>query len=206
MKLWQNGPAGDNGSTLMVEEVDFDLANRYTAYDATPTAIASKNGVTMLSTANELVIATYAGSVQIVDETAQVTVYDYFADKTFNITPVVDGNKVKITLPEAYASSALLYVTIPAGMIQMENSIVLEGETKFTYYVHGSDILTEEAINKILSIIGGGETAIEGVVSGQTTVDVYSINGAAVKKGANAADLKALKGIYIVNGKKVILK
>ena len=26
------------------------------------------------------------------------------------------------------------------------------------------------------------------------------------KKGANAADLKALKGIYIVNGKKVILK
>lgn len=206
MKLWQNGPAGDNGSTLMVEEVDFDLANRYTAYDATPTAIASKNGVTMLSTANELVIATYAGSVQIVDETAQVTVYDYFADKTFNITPVVDGNKVKITLPEAYASSALLYVTIPAGMIQMENSIALEGETKFTYYVHGSDILTEEAINKILSIIGGGETAIEGVVSGQTSVDVYSINGAAVKKGANAADLKALKGIYIVNGKKVILK
>lgn len=206
MKLWQNGPAGDNGSTLMVEEIEFDLANRYTAYDATPTAIASKNGVTMLSTANELVIATYAGSVQIVDEAAQVVVYDYFADKTFNITPVVDGNKVKITLPEAYASSALLYVTIPAGMIQMENSIALEGETKFTYYVHGSDILTEEAINKILSIIGGGETAIEGVVSGQTTVDVYSINGAAVMKGANAADLKALKGIYIVNGKKVILK
>ena len=57
-----------------------------------------------------------------------------------------------------------------------------------------------------MSIIGGGETAIEGVVSGQTTVDVYSINGAAVKKAANAADLKALKGIYIVNGKKVILK
>lgn len=206
MKLWQNGPAGDNGSTLMVEELEFDLANRYTVYDATPTAIASKNGVTMLSTATELVIAAFAGSVQIVDETAQVVVYDYFADKTFNITPVVDGNKVKITLPEAYASSALLYVTIPTGMIQMDNSVALEGDTKFTYYVHGSDILTEEAINKILSIIGGGETAIEGVVSGQTTVDVYSINGAAVKKGANAADLKALKGIYIVNGKKVILK
>ena len=207
MALWHSGPAADLGSTLVIAPVEFDIeTERYTAYDATPTAIASKNGVTMLSTATEFVIATYAGSAQIVDETAQVTVYDYFADKTFNITPVVDGNKVKITLPEAYASSALLYVTIPAGMIQMENSIVLEGETKFTYYVHGSDILTEEAINKILSIIGGGETAIEGVVSGQTTVDVYSINGAAVKKGANAADLKALKGIYIVNGKKVILK
>lgn len=205
MKLWQNGPAGDNGSTLMVEEIDFDLANRYTAYDATPTAIASKYGVTMLSTANELVIATYAGSVQIVDETAQVTVYDYFNDKTFNITPVVDGNKLKIALPEAYASSALLYVTIPAGMVQMEGAEALE-ETKFTYYVHGSDILTDEAIQKIMSIIDGGQTAIEGIVSGNTTMDVYSISGAAVKKGANAADLKNLKGIYIVNGKKVILK
>ena len=105
----------------------------------------------------------------------------------------------------SYSSSALLYVTIPAGMIQLDGSTVL-AETKYSYYVHGSDFLTEEVINKILSIIGGGETAIEGVVSGQTTVDVYSINGAAVKKGANAADLKALKGIYIVNGKKVILK
>lgn len=207
MALWHSGPAADLGSTLVIAPVEFDIeTERYTAYDATPTQIASLNGVTMLSTASELVIATYAGSVQIVDEAAQVVVYDYFADKTFNITPVVDGNKVKITLPEAYASSALLYVTIPAGMIQMENSIALEGETKFTYYVHGSDHLTEEAINKIMSIIGGGETAIEGVVSGQTTVDVYSINGAAVMKGANAADLKALKGIYIVNGKKVILK
>ncbi len=205
MKLWQNGPAGDNGSTLLVEEIDFDLASRYTAYDATPTAIASKNGVTMLSTASELVVATYAGSVQIVDEAAQVTVYDYFNDKTFNISPVVDGNKLKIALPEAYASSALLYVTIPAGMVQMEGAEALE-ETKFTYYVHGSDILTEEAIQKIMSIIGGGQTAIEGIVSGNTTMDVYSISGAAVKKGANAADLKNLKGIYIVNGKKVILK
>lgn len=199
MKLWQNGPAGDNGSTLMVEAVD--IVN-----DATPTAIASKNGVTLLSTATELVIAAYAtSSVQIVDETAQVVVYDYFADKTYNITPVVDGNKVKIILPEAYASSALLYVTIPAGMIQLYGTEVL-GEAKYTYYVHGSEIITEEAIAKIMSIIGGGATAIEGIVSGQTTVDVYSINGAAVKKGANAADLKALKGIYIVNGKKVILK
>ena len=199
MKLWQNGPAGDNGSTLMVEAVD--IVN-----DATPTAIASKNGVTMLSTATELVIAAYAtSSVQIVDETAQVVVYDYFADKTYNITPVVDGNKVKIILPEAYASSALLYVTIPAGMIQLYGTEVL-GEAKYTYYVHGSEIITEEAIAKIMSIIGGGATAIDGIVSGQTTVDVYSINGAAVKKGANAADLKALKGIYIVNGKKVILK
>lgn len=205
MKLWQNGPAADNGSTLMVEEIEFDLAKQHTLYDVTPNVIASKNGLTMLSSASEFVLAAYAASVQIIDETAQVTVYDYFADKTFNITPVIDGNKLKIILPETYSSSALLYVTIPAGMIQLDGTTVL-AETKYSYYVHGSDFLTEEVINKILSIIGGGETAIEGVVSGQTTVDVYSINGAAVKKGANAADLKALKGIYIVNGKKVILK
>lgn len=206
MALWHSGPAADLGSTLVIAPVEFDIeTQRYTAYDATPTQIASLNGVTMLSTASELVIATYAGSVQIVDEAAQVTVYDYFNDKTFNITPVVDGNKLKIALPEAYASSALLYVTIPAGMVQMEGAEALE-ETKFTYYVHGSDILTDEAIQKIMSIIGGGQTAIEGIVSGNTTMDVYSISGAAVKKGANAADLKNLKGIYIVNGKKVILK
>lgn len=207
LALWSNGPANDQGSTLEVAPIEFDIeTQRYTAYDATPTQIASRNGVTMLSTATEIVIGTYAGSVQITDETAQVEVYDYFADKTFSITPVAEGNKVKIVLPEAYASSALLYVTIPAGIIQMDGANVIEESLKYTYYVHGSDILTEEAIDKIMSMIGGGETAIEGIVSGQNSVDVYSISGAAVKKGANAAELKNLKGIYIVNGKKVILK
>ncbi len=67
-------------------------------------------------------------------------------------------------------------------------------------------MITEDAIQRIMAIIAGGETAIEGVVAGQNNVDVYSVNGAAVMKGANASALKALKGLYIVNGKKVILK
>ena len=199
MKLWSNGPAGDAGSTLWAEAV-------LKTEDATENQIASQNGLTMLSTASELVLAaTYTSDVKLADESAKISVYDYFADKTYEIAPVVEGNKLKIVLPTTYTSSALLYVTIPAGMIQLYGETVAE-EISLKYYVHGSEIISEEAIAKIMSIIGGTSTGIEGVVSGQNTVDVYSVSGAAVKKGANAADLKALKGIYIVNGKKVVLK
>ena len=159
----------------------------------------------MLSTASEFVLATYTSDVTIADESAKISVYDYFADKTYQIAPVVEGNKLKIVLPTTYTSSALLYVTIPAGMIQLYGTTIEEA-ISLKYYVHGSEIISEAAIAKIMSIIGGTSTGIEGVVSGQNTVDVYSVSGAAVKKGANAADLKALKGIYIVNGKKVVLK
>ncbi len=202
LKIWTQGSANDLGSSFCVEEVDIDA--RYTVYDATPTQIAARNGVTMLSTVSEIVLGTVSGTATVA-EGATVTVYDYFADKTFEIAPVAEGNKVKITLPEAYTSSALLYVTLPADIITMDagNTNVAD---KLTYYVHGSEIISEEAIQRVMALIAGGETAIEGVVAGQNNVDVYSVNGAAVMKGANASALKGLKGIYIVNGKKVILK
>ena len=53
---------------------------------------------------------------------------------------------------------------------------------------------------------------IEGVVSVETigedaNFDIYSVNGMIIKRNGNKADLKALDpGIYVVNGKKVLVK
>ena len=197
MKLWQNGPAGDKGSTLWVEGI-------YKTQDVTPNQLATRNDLTILSTASELVLATYTSDMKVADETAKVLVNDYFAGVTYEIAPVFEGNNIKIVLPKTFASSTFLYVTIPAGMLQMYGETLTEDIT-LRYYVHGSEFITEETISKVLNMIGG-ETAIEGVIAGQGSVDVYSINGAVVKKAADASALKNLKGIYIVNGKKVVLK
>ena len=48
-------------------------------------------------------------------------------------------------------------------------------------------------------------TALEGISGGEKTFDVYSLSGTMVKKGATSLDALP-KGVYIVNGRKVVVK
>ena len=48
---------------------------------------------------------------------------------------------------------------------------------------------------------------IEGIINDATSFDVYGVNGVRVLRNANAEELNQLqKGIYIVNGKKVVIR
>ncbi len=69
-----------------------------------------------------------------------------------------------------------------------------------------STMATAKTMNTVFVGEGGSVTAIDDVqVSPQGSFDVYHINGMLVKK--NAIDLNGLdKGIYIINGKKYVVK
>lgn len=69
-----------------------------------------------------------------------------------------------------------------------------------------STLATAKTMNTVFVGEGGSVTAIDDVqVSPQGSFDVYHINGMLVKK--NAIDLNGLdKGIYIINGKKYVVK
>lgn len=69
-----------------------------------------------------------------------------------------------------------------------------------------STMATAKTMNTVFVGEGGSVTAIDDVqVSPQVSFDVYHINGMLVKK--NAIDLNGLdKGIYIINGKKYVVK
>lgn len=49
------------------------------------------------------------------------------------------------------------------------------------------------------------ETAVKAFFGENTALEVFDMQGRRVMSGASASDLKSLKGIYVVNGKKVIL-
>lgn len=56
-------------------------------------------------------------------------------------------------------------------------------------------------------VISGGGSGIDAVLAGNTVADVYTINGVLVLKNADREALKTLKkGVYVINGKKVIMK
>ena len=69
-----------------------------------------------------------------------------------------------------------------------------------------STLSAAKSMNTVFVGEGGSVTAIDDVhVSPQGSFDVYHINGMLVKK--NAIDLNGLdKGIYIINGKKYVVK
>ncbi|MCM1313270.1 MAG: hypothetical protein NC206_07375 [Bacteroides sp.] len=63
------------------------------------------------------------------------------------------------------------------------------------------------SLSKAAGKLGGDVTGIADVDASSKTVDVYSVNGTLVKNGVSMSVLSELpKGIYIVNGKKVLVK
>ena len=111
--------------------------------------------------------------------------FDYPTDwSKWNAVDVVLANGA-ITADGTYT------LTIPAGALFNDS----EGN-----YSNLEDI--------VITYIIGNETGIDNIVANAGgKVDVYTINGVNVLRNADAAAVKALgKGLYIINGKKVVIK
>ena len=100
----------------------------------------------------------------------------------YAVIALVDDNDEAIEVKE----SGTYQLNIPAGFFYVDEAV--NGELSFQYIIVGSD-------------------AVASVFAEAGLVDVYTVNGVCVKKNATANDLKALKkGLYIIGGKKVIIK
>ena len=64
---------------------------------------------------------------------------------------------------------------------------------------------TMSKIGEVKAVVNGNTTAIESIAGGFAKADVYDLNGRLVRKGATSVDgLK--KGVYVINGKNIIVK
>ena len=200
MRLWESGPASDQGSTLTVAYVDVD--KRYVIADASENVIATRDNVTLVSTMNSITLTTGAKLAELGAD-KQITIYDYFAGEYIDGTVTVNGGFINVALAEPITTSKLLYVTVPAGMVTMNGEVEQDKDVVLTYYVHGSEIIDDATIERIMAIVAGGATGIDGINAAEGNYNVVSVAGAQVRNGKS---LKGLKGLYIVNNKKVVLK
>lgn len=100
----------------------------------------------------------------------------------------IGWNEINIVLKNgAITADGTYTLTIPAGAISGDGKA--NEETVIVYVIS-----TGTGIDNIVANAGG-------------KVDVYTVNGANVLRNADAAAVRALaKGLYIINGKKVVIK
>lgn len=117
---------------------------------------------------------------------------EYPEGKVFNVWIL---NAVDMNTFEILSTPGVYELTVPAGVFGDKDWAAGNGghanpEWIFTY-----------------TVISGAGDGIASVVAEGENADVYTLNGVQVLKNADRAALKTLKkGIYVINGKKVILK
>ena len=103
-------------------------------------------------------------------------------------------NEIKVTLANEVNTKGTYTLVIPAKMIQQsageENPTVVDYAPQLEF---------------IFTVMDG--QSIESILNEANTAEVYTISGILVKRNATREDLKGLKkGIYIINGKNVLVK
>ena len=99
-----------------------------------------------------------------------------------------DWNECIVTTSTEYTEAGVYTVEVPEGYFLDEPGNALPAVT-FTYTIEG-----------ISSGIGSVEADADG------KLDVFTVGGKIVKMNATKNDIKSLRGIYIINGKKTVLK
>ena len=103
-------------------------------------------------------------------------------------------NEIKVTLANEVNTKGTYTLVIPAKMIQQ--SVGEENPTVVDY---------APQLEFIFTVMDG--QSIESILNEANTAEVYTISGILVKRNATREDLKGLKkGIYIINGKNVLVK
>lgn len=138
------------------------------------------------------IVVTAAGRSMIGNGESAITLTD--ADsKSYNVSLDIDWNlemnQLAINLADDAITAAGTYtLTIPEGAINGDSETDTNKELVVVYII--------------------GTTGIDNMVANAgSKVDVYAINGTNILRNANATAVKSLaKGLYIINGKKVVIK
>ena len=96
-------------------------------------------------------------------------------------------------------ATAKLELTIDADSVEDGDYTIL---VPAEYFIVDGQVCDGETFNVTLE-----KTGIYGIEADAKGLDVYSVSGILVLRDAKATDLKNLqKGIYIVNGKKILVR
>lgn len=129
----------------------------------------------------------------------------------FDMVPTLkdaNGNtyKVSFAYPEDWNKWNAIDVVLADGAITADGTYTLTIPAGALYNDSDGNYSNLEDI-VIVYIIGNGSGIDSIVANAGGKVDVYTVNGVNILRNADAAAVKALKkGLYIINGKKVMLK
>lgn len=151
-----------------------------------------------------------AGNVQSIPETLVLTFPDEdYADVDWNYTSGAsltdaDGNAYALDFAAGTGYNQI-NVTLKDGAITAAGTYTLSFPAGMFIFGEWGDTSSESPVEFTYVI---GTTGIDSLVAAEGgSVDVYNVNGVLVLRNADAAAVKALaKGLYIINGKKVVVK
>lgn len=116
--------------------------------------------------------------------------YLYDGDNTIDLIPSAVGNVVSFAAPSELELGNYT-LSVAAGTI----SLIYQGIVMPAPAIKAQFVVTSKG-SGVAELFGEGEL-----------LDVYTVNGVCVLRGASAADVNALEeGFYVVNGKKLYLK
>lgn len=167
---------------------------------------------------DELVEPKYAGATQYTLEVADKDVLKFFFTKTpakFNATITVEGEAENLTVMKDQLKEVTDF-TAPIPCLDGSELLFSVSEKSFvkSLTVNGTPVQPQE--DKTYKVVVTADCNIKvelGVASGindvtaavRDTNDVYRIDGVLIKKNASRSEVENLgRGIYIINGKKVI--
>lgn len=198
-------PITDAGTyTVEVPAGFFILGEQMTASSSKATSV--NYVIKGAETPAEVTIDPAAGSVTEIPETLVVTFEGYETVGKLNDPTLVDANgesypvhfeygegwnQLNVVLDNGAITAEGVYtLTIPAGAVELGDP----------------DKQNTEDIVFVYTI--GNTTAIDGLVGANGgKVTVYAVNGTVLLRDADAASVRSLaKGLYIINGKKVVIK
>lgn len=116
------------------------------------------------------------------------------------IAPVLTCNgEPSVDISNLYSTGNVLYAAV-ASTIKVDGTYVLTipAESYFLEGVESSEIILVYNLDTAL--------AVKAVFGENVNADVYDVNGRLVIRNANASDLKGLRGVFVINGKKYILR
>lgn len=110
-----------------------------------------------------------------------------------------DGGS-EVTLDDVYSQDKTLYLAPMTYEAWTDNGYYVVTIPAGSYYIDGVEG-QEIVLNYIVE-----KTAVDAIFGEKANMDVYDLNGRVILRGADAQAVKSLRGIFVIDGKKYILR
>ncbi|MDE6741347.1 MAG: hypothetical protein K2J58_03335 [Muribaculaceae bacterium] len=141
-------------------------------------------------------------AVTFTDEAQEIAFWNIEALKAGEVDYpyITTGNGTKTDLKDVYAQEKTLYFAPDTYEAWTANGYYVVTIPAGSYYIDGVEG-PEIVLNYIIE-----KTAVDAIFGEKANMDVYDLNGRVVLRGADANSVKSLRGIFVIDGKKYILR
>ncbi|GEM_PF-4590137 len=161
-------------------------------FDPTP---ASEDAQNVLKELSEFHITVGGARTVELSENTGCILTDQFQNELAECSLSLDGKVITVTLDHPITTQSLAVFSLAL------EGLILNGKP-YKYLVYAIYYVSPDADENN----GAKADKINAITFGGKAVNVYTVDGKLIKKNATADDLKALNGLYIIEGQKYMMK